>query len=273
MACIFCGSTGKMSKEHLWPEWVRRTLGKDERNQRIPHSIGRHDGRPPTEWPAPAFTATLKEVCVPCNTGWMAQIEAIAKEFAEPLVKGEPRFLDKEAQMFISAWSYMKILVLERVDRVRRILPKDRYQRVFEAARVGGMTVPPNATVFIASHVGGLAGQYQHRGLAPRGKGASRPDLFVGTFTLRHLVVQVIENLDNDGPRLPEREPAVDGRDRPIWPPSRRDFRLVPPGRGLRWPVSKPLSDDELTIFAGPLPDGYVASSRGIGRGLGSPTY
>ncbi|HEY5708972.1 MAG TPA: hypothetical protein VIS51_06220 [Solirubrobacterales bacterium] len=262
MTCIFCGRTGKMSKEHLWPEWVRRTLKDDEMRRRIPHSIGHHDERPPKEWSAPAFTATIKGVCVPCNTGWMAQIEGIVKEFAEPLVKGEPRFLSKEAQMFISAWSYMKILVLERVDRGRRILPKDRYQRVFNAAQVGGMTVPSTATVFIAAHVGGLAGQYQHRGLAPRGHGASRPDLFVGTFTLRHLVVQVIDNLENDGPRLPgEREPEVDGRDRSIWPPTRRNLRLLPPARGLRWPSSAPLSDDELTIFAGPLPDDYVASA------------
>lgn len=230
MACIFCGRKGKMSKEHLWSDWVRRTLSEDEQLRRIPHSIGRHDGQPPERWSAPAFTATLKGVCIPCNTGWMAQIEAIAKGFAEPLIKGEPRFLSKEGQMFISAWSYMKILVLAHVDRDRLILPKDRYQRVFEAAQIGGMTVPPTATLFTAAHVGGLAGQYQHRGLAPRGQGASRPDLFVGTFTLRHLVVQVIENLENDGPRLPEREPAVDGRDRSIWPPTMRSIRLFQRG-------------------------------------------
>ncbi|MFL5900826.1 MAG: hypothetical protein ACJ75S_06470 [Solirubrobacterales bacterium] len=262
MACIFCGRTGKMSKEHLWPEWVRRTLDEDEQRERIPHSIEHHDRRPAQNWSAPAFTATLKGVCVSCNTGWMAQVEGIAKEFAEPLVKGEPCFLDKEAQMFISAWSYMKILVLERVDRSRRMIPKDRYRRVFAAAQVGGMTVPPTATIFITSHVGGLAGQYQHRGLAPRGQGASRPDLFVGTFTLRHLVVQVIENLNGDGPRLPEREPAVDGRDRSIWPPTNRNFCLLPPARGLRWPPATPLSDGELTVFAGPLPDRYFASAE-----------
>jgi hypothetical protein len=243
-----------MSKEHLWPQWARQALHPDDRARLIEHLIDCQDGTSRREWLAPVFSATLKDVCVACNTGWMSQIEAIAKDLALPLVRGEHRFLDQKDQMLISGWSYMKILVLERADRRQQMIPKRRYQRVFAAAQRGGMTVPPTASVFIAAHIGALAGQYQHRGLLPRGSTATRPDLFVGTFTIGHLVVQVIENLEGPGHVIPERETIVEGRDRQIWPPTKPNRRIWPPGGGIRWPPPAPFSDLELAAYSGPLP-------------------
>lgn len=84
MKCIFCKRQGKASREHLWPRWAQDALKDEERTQPVPYSIELHD-QDPVVWDAPPFTATLKDVCRECNSGWMSQIEAEAKIYMEPL--------------------------------------------------------------------------------------------------------------------------------------------------------------------------------------------
>jgi len=205
------------------------------------HSIEPHD-RPPRRFHAPLFSATVKAVCERCNNGWMSDIEQKAKPCATPLILGEEgALLDPDAQWALARWAYLKVLVLERVDARQRLLPLNRYRLVYDS--LDDPALPTSATIFIAAHEGDLYGQYQHRGLTRRG--GSEIEIFAGTFTVGHLVLQVIENLTGD-PRgiLPEREEGIAGHDASIWP-----FR--PP---FTWPPGLALTDSGLTVFAGPTP-------------------
>lgn len=241
VACIFCQRTKKLSREHLWPQWVLGLIEKESRPGNVPHSIEPHD-RDPRRFLAPLFSATLKAVCEDCNNGWMSDIEAEAKPYAAPLITGEEgQLLDLDAQWALARWAYLKVLLLERVDKRQRLLPPDRYRVLYDS--LDDPVLPSTASIFIAAHDGDLYGQYQHRGLTRRG--GSKVELFVGTFTVGHLVLQVIENVSGD-PRAisPEREKEIAGHDERIWL-----FR--PP---FTWPPGLALTDSGLAVFAGPTP-------------------
>jgi hypothetical protein len=120
--CLFCGRGGKMSKEHLWPKWAQAAIVPDQRGKTIRNAL--HDG-PPGEpfkaWEAPVFEATLKEVCVECNGGWMSKIEASAKPFALPLMLGRSIALAPEAQRELALWAYLKCSLFQTMERDTRI--------------------------------------------------------------------------------------------------------------------------------------------------------
>jgi hypothetical protein len=256
MKCIFCQQKRKPSREHLWPRWAQDLLEQEERDQRVPHSIELHD-RPAKRWDAPPFTATLKDVCRECNHGWMSQIEAEAKKYAEPLIRGgESMLIDPDAQWAISRWAYLKVLLFERVDTRQRLLPEHRYREMHESSQ-GEPTLPADMSVFLATHAGLRQGQYQHRLLADAE--ARKPELFIGTITIKQMVVQVIEDIANDGEiKTFQHDYRVGGYEARIWPFS----------EPFKWPPRRALTDLGLEIFGGPQPGEASPRHLGIVRRL-----
>lgn len=242
MNCIFCGRNGKMSREHLWPRWAQDTLTEEERTQRIPHSLEPHDGSHQT-WEAIPFSATLKDVCVACNNGWMSAIEADAKPYMEPLMKGEEGdLIDVEAQWAISRWAYLKVLLFERVDSRQRLIPEHRYRQMYEAS-LGEPELPADMSVFLAAHEDIRMGQYAHRLLGDAASG--KPELFMSTITMLHLVAQVVVDIAEDGEvKAIQRDKRIAGHDARIWP-------FCEP---FEWPPGLALTDAGLEVFAGPKP-------------------
>jgi hypothetical protein len=84
--CAFCGKPGKMTKQHIWPKWLKKirsptatshtqTVGElisfSPGSRRPPRSTKIHQGH--------AGSRKIKNVCQLCNNGWMSQIEEAAK--------------------------------------------------------------------------------------------------------------------------------------------------------------------------------------------------
>lgn len=239
VACIFCRAQSKLSKEHLWPDWARRTFSEAELKAPILHSIHGSDGPPQEIWDASTFSSTLKKVCQPCNNGWMSRLEDEARPHAKPLLMGEPRILDTQAQQALALWGYLKcVLLLSIDDTFARAMPN--FYGTLYALRDQRL-LPPHISVFTARHTGPRRGQYQHRLL---GKDPDRPDLLVQTFTIRQLTVQVVRNYTGHFPVTLERDPRIAGAERLIWPS----------GDPFRWPPGPGLDDGGLTIYTGPQP-------------------
>ncbi len=102
MACIFCGSEGKMSKEHLWSEWARKAIEADTGQpvSVVPHVIEKSYGST-KDWEAPVFSATLNKVCRVCNSTWMSDVEDLTKDLVLPMLRNEQVLLEKRNS---SAW-------------------------------------------------------------------------------------------------------------------------------------------------------------------------
>jgi hypothetical protein len=112
-------------------------------------------------------------------------------------------------------------------------------------------------SVFLAAHVGQRVGQYQHRLLAD--VGTEKPELFLGTITMKHLVVQVLEDIANDGEvKTFQHDYRVGGYEARIWP-------FCEP---FAWPPRRALTDLGLEIFGGPQPGDLAARRIGILRKL-----
>ena len=77
--------------------------------------IGAHKG------PLPAakvvhghpITTKIKAVCRTCNNGWMSQVEQRAQPFIEPMISGRNVVLDATAQLAVTEWIILKIMVWE----------------------------------------------------------------------------------------------------------------------------------------------------------------
>ena len=186
----------------------------------------------------------------------MSQIEAEAKAHMEPLIKGEDLLIDVDAQWAITRWAYLKVLLFERVDTRWRLLPEHRCHEMYESAQ-GEPALPANMSVFLAAHQGQRVGQYAHRLLGDAE--AEKPELFIGTITMKHLVVQVIEDIANDGEvKTFRRDYRVGGYEARIWP-------FCEP---FEWPPRRALTDLGLEIFGGPQPGELAARREGILRKL-----
>jgi hypothetical protein len=180
----------------------------------------------------------------------MSQIESEAKVYAEPLIMGQKDLhIDVGAQWAISRWTYLKVLLFERVDRRQRLLPDRRYREMYESS-LNEPTLPANMSVFIAAHKGQRHGQYAHRLLADAD--SRKPELFIGTITVRQLVIQVIEDVAEDGEiKTFQHDKRVAGHEARIWP-------FCQP---FKWSPRMALTDAGLEIFGGPKP-GEIPSRR-----------
>jgi hypothetical protein len=245
--CLFCERGGKMSKEHLWPKWAQAAITPAQRGQRIRNALHDGPGEPYKVWEAPVFEATLKDVCVECNNGWMSKIEAAAKPFALPLMQGRSLALASEAQRKLALWAYLKCSLFQTMEQntgVRAALANAH--PIFYERQAAGM-LAPIVSVFTARHVGVLVGQYQHRLL---GASPNRPVAFIQTFTAGELVLQVIRSYLGGSILEPTRDPRVAGCDHRIWPVTGM----------FTWPSGDALSDADLAIYTGPQVKGTSTS-------------
>ena len=99
-ACAFCGRTGKLTGEHVLGDWLSR-IGLDL--DPVAHATGPLNRMGREVGVTPPFRRTVRDVCGPCNNGWMSQLEDVARRTLAPLILGEPGRLAREDQGAIAA--------------------------------------------------------------------------------------------------------------------------------------------------------------------------
>lgn len=85
--CIFCGSSGPLSKEHVLGDWLTR-IGLDL--EPVEHMAGRLNRIGRDMGVALPFRQRVRDVCAPCNGGWMSRLEQVAQRVLTPFILGEP---------------------------------------------------------------------------------------------------------------------------------------------------------------------------------------
>lgn len=110
--CVFCGVAPPLTKEHVWPKWLRDVLTS---SAKFPH---RHTttvaGVPEKKWQAPPFSMQLQAVCASCNNNWMANIEGTAKPILIPMIgRGERRDLTVDDQRILARWVAQRAMVFQ----------------------------------------------------------------------------------------------------------------------------------------------------------------
>jgi hypothetical protein len=122
-SCYFCGGTGRMSKEHAWPQWLgkgavveatrsSRTVGY----RRTAEDTFSEDQTVVIHRNGSVLTARVREVCERCNGGWMSRLEDPGKPLLRRLwsgVGGPPLAVDDAA--LLSTWASKTAWMHERV--------------------------------------------------------------------------------------------------------------------------------------------------------------
>ncbi len=126
--CVFCGGR-PLSGEHGLPEWLRTLAGFDfparvvvSRDDQVVH-----------EKDAPAFSQKFRVPCVPCNTGWMHDLEEAVKADVSEMVWGRSRVLTSRTQRFLATWLVKTCCVLQYVDiEPGENIPRAHYEQLYE---------------------------------------------------------------------------------------------------------------------------------------------
>jgi hypothetical protein len=106
--CVFCGATASLTREHVFGDWLSK-IGLDL--EPVPHRggalnrVGRDLGT------QPPFRTTVKNVCGPCNGGWMSGLEDVAKRVLTPFILGQPGEIAAADARAIAAWAQKTALV------------------------------------------------------------------------------------------------------------------------------------------------------------------
>jgi hypothetical protein len=150
-ACIFCNSTGKKSKEHLWPVWMHEflpTLG-DGNHISESNTFQWKDqiGSKKTEKPGYLTTKKLRAVCQKCNNGWMSQLENKIKPILIKVLNRETFDICTEKQKILTRWIAMKSIFGEHFESETHMTPAED-RKLFRSQ----MTIPEYFSIYIGNH-------------------------------------------------------------------------------------------------------------------------
>ncbi|MGD8174254.1 hypothetical protein ACQEXU_21635 [Vibrio sp. TRT 21S02] len=149
--CIFCGQSG-LTKEHFWPDWLGKQLGKNEIAKHIEGSIQATPNLNDAEKKistrsGPVTTKKFRVVCATCNNGWMSVLEEKAKPILQNAIKTCDMKLDKQQLQLFSKWITMKTMLAEHTKLKTNSIPKEDLQRFYEK-----QTIPEYFKIYVAKH-------------------------------------------------------------------------------------------------------------------------
>ncbi|GAB1263174.1 hypothetical protein [Aurantivibrio plasticivorans] len=255
--CIFCEKEGKLSREHLWPDWLGKMYIRkgDEK-----HTFGaktyankalKNDGV--YERPGHLFSLKIRAVCSKCNNGWMSGIENKTKPIILKMIEGKKCKISKEELEALSFWVALKVVVAEHANNKEdlSVTPSSDRRLMMEDKKI-----PNYLNIFIGNHSTGHNSAwlryswtmaYSPNGPSPpllgHQRNAQAISFMVGPIFFYVLQVRVLgfspERHFNFGPLLR------------IWP-SKKNF--------LRWPPKRPLRKRETDII------GYMAQDFTEGK-------
>ncbi len=125
--CIFCGAPG-VTKEHIFPRWSHKYMSKRPSGRAQSYQgtqyPDRHDSQI-VKLPGQVRDWQLKVVCggthLQCNSGWMNEVEKLAKPLLVPLIKGDRARVWPRDQAIIATWAVLKAMVAEFDGADRRV--------------------------------------------------------------------------------------------------------------------------------------------------------
>ena len=157
--CVFCG-TFPLTGEHFWSDWAREllpheNLGYNEISY-TENPLGFSTNYKMITKQGNAKSKKLPVVCLPCNTGWMSQIETLVRPILEPMIKGEEITIDRQQQRTLSLWVTLKVMVGEQSKPdAATFTPRQRH-----ALKISH-TIPPRIHIWVAQcGVGGWENAY-----------------------------------------------------------------------------------------------------------------
>ena len=132
IVCIFCNQQKEKSKEHIWPRWLQKEIGHNEKTTYqgvhlspiYPKSIRVHSGE----------SLVFGDICKDCNNGWMSTLEADCKPIIIKLINNRNTItaLNKIEREKLSVWAFKTALMINAGSNYRRIIPLLHYSHLYK---------------------------------------------------------------------------------------------------------------------------------------------
>jgi hypothetical protein len=121
--CVFCGGT-PISREHIWPDWLQPYIPKKTKSWAhiASHRLADtsfNDNSPSAfrvvrkSGPGDVRSQRLKVTCIPCNTGWISQIDESVKPLFLALADGRWGYFSSEHRRILGTWATRFAMVFE----------------------------------------------------------------------------------------------------------------------------------------------------------------
>jgi hypothetical protein len=138
-SCIFCdeqfGPGRKRSQEHAAPKWCAK-LVPDQGPAQHDVVVEEADGTTiENNGLRDPFTTVAGDVCEPCNTGWMHELEDSCEVLLGHLIQGHARKIRFWRQMLAATWAVKTALVWESVYPRLRTIPPDVFHTLHRTQR------------------------------------------------------------------------------------------------------------------------------------------
>jgi hypothetical protein len=245
--CVFCGTTGSLSTEHVVPKWVRKALQISEpvKEFRGTTYVGA----------AEALAIVFHDVCTSCNTGWMERLEMAARPALEPLLLGAAadttRMLDPDQQAILATWAVKTALLLNLGKfrgRDHGWIPFSTLQWLHRHHH--SRMPPPGTRVWMGGfNTSSIPASVQAACLYD----ASRePAAQCVTFTVGCVLFQVFATIQEDA----EVAPDTDAWLAPKGPYASALLQIAPSSSPLRWPPEAVIGAADREALAGRLGQG-----------------
>ena len=151
--CIFCGSSDKLTYDHIFGKWIKAYIPKTHNKHEFQHvksdSPGVHEFADKKIRAGDLVSSKVRVVCGSCNSGWMSILHNRAIPFLTPLVMGEFSELNITAQTAIAAWTAMVTMTSEFLAREPQkiVIPQDERTWLKQ-----NLTSPPNWRIWIGRY-------------------------------------------------------------------------------------------------------------------------
>ena len=235
--CPFCLRKHKTRRgEHVLPKWMA---------EEFPDSIWALENRltryvrKSTKY----IHITTNQPCADCNSGWMSDLERLAKPVLVPLMHGTPSTLDIREQLIIAVWFIKTAMTYDL--HSEQFAPRPRYFEINEhRALMSSLAFNPIYQFYLGAYGGPQPGliQEDHFGVSVAEADSLKPlgepvRAYSLTLMIKHLVLQVFcaKNVD---PNLPMHMRPFTG------------FSIqITSGSPVNWPPQRVFGDNSIEEF------------------------
>lgn len=244
LRCLFCANTGsvtKITKEHLYGDWLNSVLPAQPRlRARVSEVLDRRTGqvaRRDMEVPQHRHEIQLRCVCQICNNGWMSDMEATTQRVASPMMLGSTTSVSAEDAAGVAAWM-TKIAMLQDFWAEPKTRSIPLWHRQFLRER---RHPPPRTLVWCAEllHMSEWRNASRHLSLlvmhGPEQRTGYLANTYVSTAGFGRLLLLSVGTTSQ----------AVELRDLAVCFP-RSFVRLWPDPASFLWPPSRPTTDAQV---------------------------
>lgn len=152
--CVFCQWEGKLSREHVWPKWIRSVVPEGTRQGSIRRArVSAKTGEAHTHLRhGLAASRRIRVICRSrCNGGWMSDLEQQIRPILEPLILGDrSRPLSSADQALLGLWSLKTAMMLEYLHPPDiRAIPPSHYEYLYQRRQP-----PSNSRIWLVPYAG-----------------------------------------------------------------------------------------------------------------------